>query len=302
MPITAKQKELRKNHIGGSDLAAICGMDEYKNAYDVYLEKTGKLEEDERENEAMKAGTYLEDGVLKFAEERLGKLVRNQYRSAKDKGIPIGTNIDAIVVEPLNGEENKGDPVEAKTSQLYYYHGSSSQWGKEDTDEVPSRTIIQCHAQMICTDTEICHVPALVGGKGLVMYHVPLDIELKKMLEEKAVYFWNEHVLKDIPPDDVIPSLDVVKRVRREPGTVVSVPDDIVRNWLNAKELANQADKQKKEAEAILKAALGTAEGATCESGMVTYLQQHCKGYKTKPSTYRVLRFKKGEQNDKETK
>jgi len=292
MPITEKQKEMRINHLGGSDMAAILGVDPYRNAYDVYLEKTEQLKEG-KVSDAAEAGNYLEDGVLNFAEARLGKLVRNQYRSAKERGIdcPIGVNCDAIIVEPNNGDAKKGEPVEAKTSQLYYYRGG--EWGKEGTDEVPDRTILQCHAQMLCTGTETCHVPALVGGKGLVMYHVNIDEELKELLIVNSNDFWNNHVLKNIPPEDLVPSLPVIKRIKREPDTIIEIPQDIVSNWILSKEQLKAAEKNKKSAESLLLAALGTAEAGRCREGTVTYLETHRKGYEVKPSTYRTLRYKK---------
>lgn len=43
MPITQKQREFRRSHIGSSDIAAILGKDPYKTAYDVWLDKTGQL-------------------------------------------------------------------------------------------------------------------------------------------------------------------------------------------------------------------------------------------------------------------
>jgi len=168
MPITKTQLERRTAHIGSSDMAAILGLDPFRNAYDVYLEKTDKLEP-LVETEVMQAGSMFEDGVLQFAETKLGKLIRNQYRSAKDRGIPLGANIDALV-------SGNGNPVEAKTAGLF---GPLMEvWGAQDTDEVPDRVIIQAHVHMLCADKDVCHIAAFLGGRG---------INIKKKKKKKTV-------------------------------------------------------------------------------------------------------------------
>ena len=43
MPITSAQRLARRNHIGASDLPAIMGLDTFKTAADVWLEKRGML-------------------------------------------------------------------------------------------------------------------------------------------------------------------------------------------------------------------------------------------------------------------
>ncbi len=45
MPITNRQRKLRQDHIGSSDMAAILGVDPWRTAYDVWLEKTGSRSE-----------------------------------------------------------------------------------------------------------------------------------------------------------------------------------------------------------------------------------------------------------------
>lgn len=281
MPITEAQREARRNHLGSSDVAAILGVDRFRNAYDVWLEKTGKLDE-QKESPAMYAGTVFEDGVLQYAEKQLGKLIRNQYRSAKN--LPIGANIDALIVE-------SNEPVEAKTAGLY--GPLNEEWGEDGTDQVPDRVLVQSHVHMLCVDKPVCHVAAFIGGRGFRLYQVPEDAEIKNIIAEKAIEFWDKHVKADIPPEDTVPSLAVVKRIRREPELIVPVPDAIVQRWQACRDAYLAAQKMKEAAEAELLAALGTAEGGTCSMGTITYLETHRKGYEVKPASYRVLRIKK---------
>lgn len=298
MPITSAQLEKRQQHLGSSDMAAILGMDPFRNAYDVWLEKTGKLE-DQQGNDAMFAGTMFEDGVLQYAEKELGeKLIRNQYRSAKDRGIPLGANIDALVV-------GSGLPVEAKTAGLF--GPLRDIWGEAGTDEVPDRVIIQATVHMICSATDLCHIAAFLGGRGFAMFQVKRDAVVADVVTETAVQFWEKHVLANVPPDDSLPHAQSIKRIRREPETTVSIQQQLVDDWLTAKEGVKAAELVKEQAEVKLLTALGEAEGGITPAGMLTYLAQtrstidskalkaeHPEIYEqfTKATTYRVPRWK----------
>jgi len=265
MPITATQLEKRKERLGSSDMAALLGLDPFRNAYDVWLEKTGKLEGQET-NQAMDAGTMFEDGVLQYAEKELGKLTRNQFRSAKDRGIPLGANIDALLV-------GSGIPVEAKTAGLF--GPLRDVWGEAGTDEVPDRVIIQATVHMICSLTDMCHVAAFLGGRGFQLYTVQRDATIVDVVSETAVNFWNKNIIGDTPPDNTLPSAQSIKRIRRQPETVVSIDQALVDAWLTAKDFAKAAELVKDEKEIALLTALGDAEGGQCYGGLLTYFSQN---------------------------
>lgn len=290
MPITPKQIEARRKHIGSSDVAAILGVDPWKNSYDVWLDKTGRLE-DREPNDAMKAGSRLERSVLAFAHEHLGALVRNQYRSMPEAF--LGANIDALV-------KADGTPVEAKTSGITSGY-ASDEWGEPGTDQCPKHVIVQAHCHMLVTDADHCHVPALLGGRGFNMYLVERDRGLCEIIVEFCRDFWLQNVQADTPPENVVPSLDLLKRVRREPASCVPISGDLVADWLAKKELSRQAAESAEQSAAALLAAMGDAEaGDAGEAGLVTYFEQTRKAYTVKESTYRALRLKKPAVNKKE--
>jgi len=281
MPITKNQIEQRKNKLGSSDMAAVLGLDPYRSAWDVWAEKTGRLETTEP-TAAMEAGNWLEAGVLNYAASALGKLILNQYRVCD--GTPLAAHIDALVQET-------GEPVEAKTTGIY--GPVVGAWGESGTDQVPDYVIIQATVHLICTNAETCYVPALIGGRGLEMYHVPRDKDLADIIIEKAVEFWHRHVEKDTPPSDARPSPQILKIIRREPGSTTTIDTELVRQWRAACEAFSAAKKAKEELQNKVIAALGDAEAAECELGTVTYLKQQRREYVVPASEYRVLRFRK---------
>jgi len=60
--------EQRKESLGGTDIAAICGINPYKTAFDVYEEKT--IGREVPKNDAMRLGNAFESGIAElFAED-----------------------------------------------------------------------------------------------------------------------------------------------------------------------------------------------------------------------------------------
>jgi len=157
MPITEQQRQQRKGHLGSTDVAAILGVDPWRNAYSVYAEKTGKLEDDDREKGYLSAGNIFEPGIIRWAEDQLGPIITNEHGNAifrKAEGFPIASHPDGLV-------EASNEPVEAKTAGLF--GPLVEQWGEPGTDELPDRIIIQCHVHMLCTDKQVCHTPVFLG-------------------------------------------------------------------------------------------------------------------------------------------
>ena len=83
IPTATMSKEewtaLRSTTIGGSDAAAILGLNPYKSPYALWAEKTGKvIPEDISQKEAVRLGTDLEEYVAKRFTEATGKKVRRE--------------------------------------------------------------------------------------------------------------------------------------------------------------------------------------------------------------------------------
>lgn len=266
--LTEEQREQRKSCLGSSDMAAVLGLSPFRNAADVYLEKTGKLEE-QKETAVMKRGNYLEPAILNFAEDVLGNLSRNVFYKAPD-GLPMASNVDAMVNETKN-------PVEAKSVGLFV----GEQWGEEGSDVIPDRVIIQGHVHMICTGADFCHVPVYLSAREFVMFGVGLSEKIKDIICTKAIDFWTYNVQRDTPPTDVVPAEAVMKRIRREPETVVDIPSEcvsMVGRWDELKAARLLAEKAEKAAKSEVINLLGVSEAGQLPNGdMVTYLSQSRK-------------------------
>ena len=64
--------EARRGSLGGSDAAAVLGVNPYASPYSLWAEKTGRVPE-KPDNEAMRLGRDLEDYVVRRWQEKTGK-------------------------------------------------------------------------------------------------------------------------------------------------------------------------------------------------------------------------------------
>ena len=72
MPITEKQREWRRNHLGSSDSPALFGLHPFKNLGDLYLEKTQPDLAEQVVGEAAEIGNMLEPSLVDWCAEKLG--------------------------------------------------------------------------------------------------------------------------------------------------------------------------------------------------------------------------------------
>jgi len=285
MPITQEQRLARKDHLGSSDIPAILGFSRFNTPYDVWLEKTGRISSsiEDKSTAPQEAGTILEESVLNWAQ-------KGGYVSAFERDVELAIPDTPIVVHIDAREIDSKRPIEAKTEGLF---GPIIQtWGEPNTNEVPEYTCLQAQTHIWATDSDMCHVPSFLGGRGFGYFFVQRDEELLKLIRQGVADFW-DRVEKDIPPDSQ-PSLAAAKRIRRVEGEPAKLNEEIVQKWLEAREKATAAEKEKDIAHATILAALdGKAEGI-CQQGLITNYMQSKKEHLVQACTYPVMRFKKG--------
>jgi putative phage-type endonuclease len=92
--------EYRRKGIGGSDVAAVCGLSKWKSPVEVWLDKTGQIEP-EPAGEAAYWGTLMEPVIREEFTDRTGLRVRQVNALLQHKRFPFMlANIDGIVNAP----------------------------------------------------------------------------------------------------------------------------------------------------------------------------------------------------------
>lgn len=177
----------RQKSIGGSDVGAIMGLNKWKSAFQVYTEKTETIKEVPEAGESAYWGTNFKELVAKEFMKRTGKRVRSYNRQIAHKKYSFMTaNIDRMVL----GENSL---LLCKTTSIF----SAKEW---EGEEVPPSYILQCQHYMAVSESDKCYLAVLVGGQKLIIKEVLRDEELIEMIIAAEKEFWEEHVMKRIPP------------------------------------------------------------------------------------------------------
>jgi len=252
----------RRTGVSGSDAAAIIGLDRYRSAFDVYVDKLG-LKKEQPDNEAMRQGRDLEEYVASRFCEQTGKKVRrrNAILQHPEHHWMLG-NIDRWVVG-----ENAG--LECKTTSVLNR-------AKFSQGEFPPNYYVQCVHYMAVTGAERWYLAVLVLNKAFHVFTIERDEAEVQALIEAEKDFWENHVLKQIPPapDGSEATTEVIKQLfpeaKERKETALFGYEQKIEQYLvldeQVKELTKQRDALKQEIQlALADAEIGRARGYIVE-------------------------------------
>lgn len=179
----------RKNFIGGSDIGCIIGVNPYKTALDIYIDKTTDTI-DETISEPARFGSLLEDIVAQEYSHKTGNKVEIEQELIIHPQYPIAcANIDRWV-------NNKEFILECKTAGFM----KRNEWGEEYTDQIPEHYLCQCAWYAAVCDVPKVDIAVLIGGQAFKIYTYYRNIEFEEKLLQIGLNFWNNHVIPRIAP------------------------------------------------------------------------------------------------------
>ncbi|PFC44731.1 hypothetical protein COJ11_31330 [Bacillus cereus] len=250
----AQWLQARTQGIGGSDVSAIAGLNKWKSAVQVFLEKTQAIEKEDIQSEAAYFGNVLEEVVAKEFAKRTDLKVQRRNAILQHPEYPwMLANVDRLIVGKKNG-------LECKIASEYL----KKEWRDE---EVPAAYLLQCQHYMAVTGYEAWWIAVLIGGNKFVHKKIERDEELIQYLIDIEKDFWLNNVEKNEPPmfDGSDASTDLLKHLYLE-----SITDSFVSLGKQEElliEARDQVDReikvlqeQKAEYENKIKAKLGTNE------------------------------------------
>lgn len=218
----------RQKGIGGSDIGAILGISKWKTPLDIYNDKKNEIQE-QTENEYQYWGIALENVVMdRFERDNNIKLIRHPDIKASDDYDWAIANIDAIT------NDNK-KILEVKTAGAY----AKNEWGDELTDDVPLNYLAQVQWYLFVYKLKEAYLSALIGGNQYKQYNITRDDELIGMMVDKAKDFYNNHILKNIPPEPVN-AQEVLKLYPQSVSNELLASDEYVSKIKELKELKAQ--------------------------------------------------------------
>ena len=252
----------RKRGIGGSDAGAVCGLNPYCTAMQVYHDKISDAIE-EIDNEAMRQGREFEGYVARRFMEAAGKKVRRANSMYYSEMHPFMlADVDRMVVG-----ENAG--LECKTASPYL----SEHW---KDGKIPLHYQIQCLHYMYVCNADVWYIAVLIYGREFKYYRIERDDEMLADLVQIEQDFWENHVMKRIlPKPDGSKLADSVIAEYFKKSKAGTIPLDGFNEKLKRrqelKEDIEKLDAEKKKIEQELKIYLGEAEQAENESYRVSW-------------------------------
>lgn len=274
---TASQDEwkaLRRGYIGGSDAAAVVGLNHFTSPWSLWAEKTGAVPGFDG-NLATEVGTYLEAFVAhKFEEETGKKVKRCNFSLINDKYPWAIANIDREVVGEDAGLEIK---TTSELSMKRFKNG-----------EYPEQYYCQCVHYMAVTGKARWYLAVLIGNRDFRIFLIERDeAEIQALMDaEKA--FWNGYVLTNTPPpaDGTTATTNAMASMYSQGDEEIQVDitglEEVLRNYQELTESIKQMEEAKDACANTIKAALGEATEGIASGYRVTWANGTRKTFDSK--------------------
>lgn len=252
---------LRSTYIGGSDAAAVMGLNPFSSPYALWAEKTGQIP-CFAGNLATEVGTFLEEFVAqKFAAET-GKKVRKCKQSFFNTDYPFAiANIDREIVGEDAGLEIK------TTSEL--------NMKKFKGGEYPANYYCQCVHYMAMTGKQRWYLAVLIGNRDFQWFTIERDeAEIAALMGAEAD-FW-ELVKNHTPPvaDGSRATTEVIKTIYAESSedTVdLTLKLPALLQYIDLDKQIAELETMRDEAANRIKSFMGDAGGGECDGYRVSW-------------------------------
>ena len=177
----------RKKGITGTDAGAICGLNPYSSAFQIYQDKiTDEIEE--FDNESMRQGRDLEEYVARRFSEESGLKVRRANAIFQNEENPFMlADFDRLIVGQKAG-------LECKTVSPY----SSDKW---NDGNIPLHYQMQVQHYLAVSGFDCWYIAAVIFGREFLIRKIERDEELINYLIDIERGFWYNNVLAGIMPE-----------------------------------------------------------------------------------------------------
>ena len=185
--------EVRKQGIGSSDAAAACGINPYMSMLELWMIKTGRVQQNVDDESSGHAPLYWGKQLEPLVAEYYSMHTNNKVRRVNavlqhpdpDKAFMLA-NLDYAVV----GNEDV-QILECKTAGEY----GAKLW----RDGVPLYVLCQVQHQLAVTGKQAAHICVLLCGQETKIYKVSRNEALIEQIIQAERLFW-ECVENDVPP------------------------------------------------------------------------------------------------------
>jgi len=254
----------RNKGIGGSDVAAICGVSKYKSPVELWMEKTGQIEPKEV-GEAAYWGNVMEP------------IIRDEFTLRTNLNVRLVPSIlkhpvHSFMLANLDGviDDVCGECIfEAKTASIY----KQEQW----ETSIPEEYMLQIQHYMAVTGFQKAFIAVLLGGNQFKYKVIESDNEIIEMIVKLEKHFWN-CVTTNTPPemDGTEASSTLLARLYPASNSAKQIvlpaeSSDLITQFEVGRAKEKEAAEMKDDAANKLKALLGENESGVADDRFVTW-------------------------------
>ena len=263
--------EDRRRSIGGSDAAALVGMNPCVTPYMLWADKTGKLPP-KNDNEAMRQGRDLEAYVAQRFTEKTGKKVHVYSEMLRNPAYPFAhANIDRKVTGERAG-------LECKTTSIMNLK-------KFKNGEYPENYYAQCVHYLAVTGFDRWYLAVLILNQGFYTFTVERDEDEINTLMKVEKEFWDNYVIPGNPPpvDGLKPTEETIKTIfpSANPGIAVDLfgRENLIRGFLETNKLIKAYERENERRKQILQTDLSDSELGLCSNYKVLWKEQERRSF-----------------------
>jgi putative phage-type endonuclease len=221
----------RRTGLGGSDIAAVLGLESFTSALEVYYSKVDEDAPELEPSEAMDIGLDIEDWIIQRWISQQAKATGSTMRVWADL-VTIRSNDHPFLLHSPDGLVMSGNDIisglEVKNVR------SDAGW-----DPLPEGYYAQVQHGLLCSGLPYWDVVALVGGQRLIHRQIEPDQEFMGRIALEGERFWVDHIRIKVPPA-ADGSASASRAIRSHWGasqdSSVEIPADLWERYLDAKQ------------------------------------------------------------------
>lgn len=271
MSARAMWLEARRAGIGGSDAAAILGLDPWRSGLDVWRSKVEHVPRTDDELFLFKLGHLLEPVIAGLYSEQ----------TSREVFLPDPEIIEHLEFPEIIGSPDRLAPQDGRVVELKSEHQFADKFGDPGSDQVPDHYLIQGAHYMAVSNLDRCDEAVLHGGFKFSIYQLRRDLELERSMLEQLRDWWHSYVVKKVePPLDASESWGnyLAQKYPFNRGPIVQADEnknpELMRhvfNVLNYAELLKELKSRLTEAQNQVKAFIAENDGIRGPWGKVTW-------------------------------
>lgn len=250
-------RELRKKHVGASEVSALFSLSPWITRWQLYHLKRGDLP-DVFESAAMTQGRHFEPAVAAYAQEKFGIQLRKVRRYlSSDSVAGMGASLDY--------EEYGGGSL-IPTELKFSLWGDGWDWEGDELTAAPDYYMMQVQHQLACMPAAPHGQLIAFTGGDLKRMIIPRSERLIIAIKAAVYQFWADVAAGNEPPVDFSVDADAVNRLAfvRKLRSLTLTPEheELFRVYDENRALAKRAEAAADAARAeILKHVIDAGEG-----------------------------------------